>query len=162
HLENARILTLLGRSDLPVFREYFAVNARPTPNWLGHLILAGLMTVFSPFVAEKILVSCYIVATPFAVRYAGGVAVLRFSLLYTCLLHYGFYNFCLSIPLFFCCIGWWRSPAARPPAPLALILILLYGCHVVSWGLALVALALFRPRAIGRLALAALPSAALA
>src|SRR5437899_4195899 len=115
HLENANILLLLHRTDLPAFREYYAINPKPTPNWLGHLALAGLILMSSPLLAEKILLTGYILALPLAVRYAframrpesAALAVLSFPFLYNCLLHYGFYNFCLSIALFFVAIGYW-------------------------------------------------------
>ena len=70
---------------------------------------------------------------------------MSFPFLYNCLLHYGFYNFCLSIVFFFVAIGYWlhkdRRGGWRDTVMLGLILLLLYGCHVVSWGLALLALA---------------------
>ena len=174
HLENANILLLLQRTDLPVFREYYAINRKPTPNWLGHLILAGLILISNPLLAEKILLTGYILALPLAVRYAfravrpesASLAALSFPFLYNCLLHYGFYNFCLSIALFFVAIGYWRGRHApivwRDTAALAMILLALYGCHVVSWGLALLALVIFSPRAAGWLAVAAAPSVGLA
>src|SRR5947207_340100 len=70
HLENANILLLLRRPELPVFRDYFAVNRGPTPNWLGHVALAGLIRISSPLPAEKILLTLYILTLPLAVRYA--------------------------------------------------------------------------------------------
>jgi len=174
HLENANILLLMGRPDLPVFREYFAINRQPTPNWLGHLALAMLIRVSNPFAAEKLLVTAYILGLPLAAAYAfralrpdsAPLAVLAFPFLSNCLLHYGFYNFCLSMVLFFVVLGYWLRRRAgagwRATAALAALLVLLYGCHVVSWGLALAALAIFAPRSPGRLATAAAPSLALA
>src|ERR1043165_8738053 len=70
HVENANILLLLRRPDLPVFREYFAVNLHPTPNWLGHAAIAGLIAVAGPVGAEKLLIGIYIVTVPLAVLYA--------------------------------------------------------------------------------------------
>src|SRR5437667_8834814 len=152
HLENANILLLLDRPDLPVFKEYFAINRKPTPNWLGHLALAGLILISSPLLADKILLTGYVLALPLAVRYAfraarpesAPLAVLSFPFLYNCLLHYGFYNFCLSIVLFFVVIGYWLGRKThigwRDTAALGIILLALYGSHVVSWGLALLAL----------------------
>src|SRR5262249_8505743 len=61
-------------------------------------------------------------------------------------------------------IGYWRRRESynwRATVPLAAILMLLYGCHVVSWALALLALAIIAPRSIGWLTAAALPSSAL-
>jgi hypothetical protein len=174
HLENANILLLLPRAGLPVFGDYLVLNRQPTPNWLGHLALTALIRAFGPFAAEKILVTAYIVGLPLAVAYAfaalrrgsAPLAVLSFPFLYNCLLHYGFYNFCLSVALFFVALGYWlrRKDRSgwRETAGLAAILLLLYGCHVVSWALALAALAIFAPRAASRLALATIPSAALA
>jgi hypothetical protein len=172
HVENANILLLLGRPDLPVFRDYFARNPKLAPNWLGHFALAGLILITSPRVAEKILLTGYIFALPLAVRYAfrsarpesAPLAVLSFPFLFNCLLHYGFYNFNLSIALFFAAIGYWQGRSARAgwreSAVLAMILLAIYACHGVSWGLALVALAILSPRSTGWLALATAPSIA--
>src|SRR6185436_12721844 len=70
HLENANILLLLQRGDPPIFREYFSINTAPTPNWLGHAVLAGLILIAGPMIAEKLMLTLYIVALPLAVRYA--------------------------------------------------------------------------------------------
>ena len=81
------------------FAEYYTINHKPAPNWLGHLALAGLILISNPLLAEKILLTGYILALPLAVRYAfrairsesATLAVLSFPFLYNCLLHYGFY-----------------------------------------------------------------------
>ncbi|HTM50165.1 MAG TPA: hypothetical protein VL285_15845 [Bryobacteraceae bacterium] len=174
HLENSNILLLLLRGGAPAFSQYFSINTAPTPNWLGHAALAGLMLLAGPLIAEKLLLTVYIVALPLAVRYAfraarpeaGPLAVLSFPFLYNCLLHYGFYNFCLSIALFFVALGYRRGRKGdsgwKETAALAAILAVLYGCHVVSWALALLAMVILRPRQAVPLALAAAPSAGMA
>src|SRR5260370_213184 len=70
YLDTPTFLPLLPQPELPVFRESYAINHNPTPNWLGHLALAGLILISNPLVAEKILLSVYILALPLAVRYA--------------------------------------------------------------------------------------------
>jgi hypothetical protein len=168
HVENAAILLRLLHGSPAIFGEFFAVNTAPTPNWLGHAVLAALMAVFGPAAAEKILVSVCLAGLPLAARYAlsglrkdaGPLAVLAFPLAFNCLLHYGFYNFCLGLPLFFVVLGMWLRGARLPVT--ALMLVLLYGCHVVAWGIALLAMAVYRGRAVVRLALVAAPSIVLA
>src|SRR6478672_1600454 len=58
HLENAVILR--DYRDRPVLQEFYEPNLSPDPNWLGHLILAGLMTVLPLLVAEKVLLTGYL------------------------------------------------------------------------------------------------------
>jgi hypothetical protein len=168
HVENAAILLHLARGDAPVFHDYFMLGQWSSPNWLGHLLLAGLMAIAGPLAAEKMLLTAYLIGLPLAVRAAmralrpesAPLAVLSVPLLYHCLLHYGFYNFCLSLVLFFVVLAYGLRGGRTPG--LAALLLLLYGCHIISWGLALVALAVLAPRAIARLALASLPSVAAA
>jgi len=73
------------------------------------------MYFLTPLVAEKMLVSLYMVLFPLAVRYAVRsirpkampLAFLALPLVYNYLFAQGFYNFCLSIAVFFFIIGYW-------------------------------------------------------
>src|SRR5215510_1598650 len=70
HLNNANVIRNYYRDNFVVFREYFQLAHRFGVNWLTHLALAGLMSVFPVLVAEKILLSGYVLLFMVAVRYA--------------------------------------------------------------------------------------------
>jgi hypothetical protein len=144
HLASADVMRKIGDPAHSVFRQYYFVSNKPIPNLIGHLALAGLMSFFSPLVAEKVLVSLYIVLFPLAVRYAlrsirpraAPLAFLAFPMVYSYLFAQGFYNFCLSIAVFFFVVGYWirhrdRLNVWRGAALMGLGL-LLYSCHLFS------------------------------
>lgn len=149
HLDNAAILRFYSRPDLTVFREYFTVNHRLSPNWVAHLVLAALTGVANPAAAEKILLTAYILLVAFAFRYvlravhhdAEPLAVLCFPLLGHCLLQYGFYGFCLSIGIYFLALGYWlrhrESFGLHEIPAFTALSLLLYFSHLVSWALLL-------------------------
>jgi len=65
---------------------------------------------------------------------------------YNYLLHMGFYNFALSFSVFLFTLGyWWRNRESMSLARIGLLyvlLILIYFCHIVSYGLILIALSI--------------------
>jgi hypothetical protein len=144
HLENAAILRDFGRPDRAFLHTFYTLNTRPEPNWLSHLVLAGLMLVFPPLVAEKVLLSAYLILLPLAVRYAaralrpdaGFLGILAMPFAYNVFLHKGFYNFCFSLVVFFVVLGYWlRHRGAFTPKRTViflLLVLLLYFCHIVS------------------------------
>lgn len=154
HLENASVLLHYGNPALP-FQEFYALNFASPTNWLGHIVLALLMTVAPPTLAEKLFLSAYVILFPLAVRYALGgmqvkgatrLAILTFPVIYTFVLYKGFYNFCASLPLYFFLLGYWlRNRDALTPAAilaLAALSFLLYAAHVVAWVMGALALGL--------------------
>ena len=109
HLNNANVILKYFRSEYPVFREYYVLNTSVWSNWLGHGILAGLMSLFPLLVAEKVFVSGYVITFPLTVRYAlrgirpeaGVLSFLSFPLIYNYTFQYGFLEFLLQSPSFF-------------------------------------------------------------
>ena len=59
HVDNARILKGLLSSSKG-YEAYFEIRAEPIPNWTSHLLLAGMLYVAPALIAEKLLVSLYI------------------------------------------------------------------------------------------------------
>jgi len=117
HLYNAQILKEYNNSDYK-FSEYYDLNLKIFPNWFSHAFLAGLMYVFPPLIAEKLLISIYIILFPLSLFYLinavnkgnTSFGILGFLFIYNYLFHMGFYNFALSIPLFFFVLGyWWKN-----------------------------------------------------
>ncbi|HKI32962.1 MAG TPA: hypothetical protein VKA46_14010 [Gemmataceae bacterium] len=144
HLENAVILRDYGRPDRPLLRTFYTLSSDFDPNWFGHLALAGLMSLFPPLIAEKVLLTGYLVLLPLAARYAlngvragaGWLAVLTFPFAQHFLYHMGFHNFCYSLAVFFFVAGYWLRHAdhvgVRQTLALAALVVLLYFCHLVA------------------------------
>jgi len=149
HLENAVILRDYHRTDRPLLRTFYTLSSDFDPNWFGHLVLSGLMGFFAPLIAEKVLLTGYLVLLPLAARYAldgmrpgaGWLGVLTFPFAQHFLYHMGFHNFCYSLAVFFLVVGYWLRHAdhfgLRQTLVLAVLLVLLYFCHLVAVVMAL-------------------------
>jgi len=137
------------------YNHFYDLNDDPVPNWFSHLIMAFLMLFLPPLIAEKMLLTIYIVLFVASILYflkSVGKEKMFFSLLafpfiYNYLLHMGFYNFAFSFPLMFLTIGYWWKRRDRwldwkLLVGLNLLLILLYFCHMVSQLLAIIAILL--------------------
>jgi hypothetical protein len=144
HLENATILREYSWPDREIFRTYYTIDTNPNPNWAGHLILVGLMAVMPPLVAEKVLLTGYLILVPVCMRYAlnavrpggGALALLAFPLTPNLFFHMGFYNFCYSLALFFLVVGYWLRHREhfgwRETTILSALGLVLYFCHLAS------------------------------
>lgn len=149
HLENAVILRDYHRPDRALLRTFYTLSGDFDPNWFGHLALAGLMTFFPPRIAEKVLLTGYLILLPLGARYAlngvrpgsGWLAVLTFPFLQNFLFHMGFHNFCYSLAVLFFVVGYWLRHAdhfgVRQTLTLAALVLLLYFCHLVAVVMAL-------------------------
>ncbi|WP_013324073.1 hypothetical protein [Gloeothece verrucosa] len=152
HLEIAKIIREYHLASNSKFREYYLINSTLSPNWFIYLILLGLMNFFPPLLAEKILLSGYVILFPISLRYAlSGISkksvflsFLAFPLIYNWALHKGFYNFSYSLPIFFFVLGYWLKYQNRFTPPKILILtlgiVLLYFAHLFSLVMAFIAL----------------------
>lgn len=153
HLYNAWILRHMADAAHYPAVSYFEIVRQPLPNWLTHLLLAGLMWLVPPLVAEKLLISGYVLLLMGGLWYVAGavdpdrrwLAFIGFLFVFSGPMQGGFYNFCYSIGLFLIVVGyWWRrrdtfdlGAAVR----LNLLLALCYFAHLVSTVAALVAIA---------------------
>lgn len=164
HTYNSWVIRQHGNTaEFPLFGEQYVLDWRPLPNWLSHAVLALLMLVFDPRIAEKILVSGYVVLLPVAARYAAGsvdperkwLGSLAFPLLYNQLFQLGFYNFSYSLALWLFAIGYWWRRRANPNLGFAvrinLLLLVCWFCHIVSLALALFAIGILWLAALWRL-----------
>jgi hypothetical protein len=144
HLTIARVLRDYDRPEYPVLREVFEKNGEAVPNRFIYFVLADVLRFVSVPVAEKILLSAYVILLPLAVRYAvagvspgnASLAVLALPFTFNFLLTMGFYNFSLSLVAFFFALGWWLRHRDRfgPLAALvfAALSIWVYFCHAVT------------------------------
>jgi hypothetical protein len=152
HLDNAVVLRDYFRLDRPILRDYYVLNPTPNPNWLGHVVLALLASVLPVIVAEKIVLTACVVLLPLSVRYAligidreaRHLAILSFPFVYSALLHFGFYNFHLSVPLAIFAVGFWIRRrgilSVRDAIGLGLLLGLVYFGNLISFAIAILAM----------------------
>lgn len=142
HLEGAHLLLRYHQPAEAALRQWFVLALPLAPNWLDHVVLAGLSLLMPPVAAEKALVASFLVGLPLAARRAfaavrpdaGFLAVLTFPFTGTWLLHMGFYNFCLGLPVLFLALAsWLRDRVATTGALLRLMgwTTLLYFTHPV-------------------------------
>ncbi|QQR87638.1 MAG: hypothetical protein IPJ76_05265 [Flavobacteriales bacterium] len=109
HLYNARILLELWGDDALGYGRFFTLNTDFSPNWTGNLLLAGLLKLFPAVVAEKVLVSAYVLLLAFGFKQAvralsagtPWLSSLVFVSVFNYHLLYGFFNFCLGLALLF-------------------------------------------------------------
>lgn len=163
HLYNAWLWKAMLLQPGHPAHQVLALNPNPEPNYLSHLLLASLLSLGPPWLAEKLLLVLYIVGLPLALRYAlrsagqagaGWLAILGFPFVYSVVLVWGFYNFCLSLVLLLLASGYWQRHTGRwrptTVAGLAGLLTLLYSAHPMTYlvsGLLLGLLAVITNRA---------------
>ena len=145
HIYNAYVLKDYHKHENYKLREVFKLNLTLFPNWTSHALMALLMYVFPPLVCEKILLSLCIALLPLSLFYfldavdKGKIlfGLLGFIYAYNYPLHMGFYNFALSIPIFFFTLGyWWKHKDEMSSSNIAVLYILLLGtyfCHFQSY-----------------------------
>ena len=153
HVYNSQILTEYNNPEYQ-FRDYYEINWYPFPNWLSHFSLAVLMFVFPPLIAEKIFLSLYVILFPLAIHYFLNavrrgrypLVILSFTFIYNYLFLMGFYNFAVSVPLFFLALGyWWKHKDEMDKARiilLNLLIIITYFAHLISYAFILFSIAL--------------------
>ena len=145
HLYNAIVLGDYLRSDRAAFRDFFVPNFRLVPNWIAPALLTGLTRFLPPLVAEKTLLSIYLVLFPVLARYALSsigrrvewLALLILPVTANFYLHEGLYNYCFSLAFFFVVVGYWlrhgRHLTARQALCFSLLTGLLYFSHLIGF-----------------------------
>ena len=153
HVYNSQILTEYNNPDYQ-FRDYYEINWYPFPNWLSHFSLAVLMLVFPALIAEKIFLSLYVILFPLAIYYflnavqrgRHALVILSFTFVYNYLFLMGFYNFAVSVPLFFLALGyWWKHKDEMNRNRiilLNLLIVITYFAHLISYAFILFSIAL--------------------
>jgi hypothetical protein len=128
-----------------LLREHYAVDLSPVPNMLTTLLLAGLLTVVGPDVAEKVLVGGFVVLLVAALRYAlrgvdrraGWLAAAALPLAGSQLVAYGFYNFCWGTALALVAVGLGLRRRSgwdvRGAVLLGVVLALTWSAHLLPW-----------------------------
>src|SRR5205823_1254621 len=107
HVSNASILLDYHRPGTR-YAEFYELRLEPIPNWTSHVLLAGLLLVATPRVAEGLLATFLVAAFALGFRYylrAFGPGVgrhwpLGLLMAYNRCLLMGFYNYYLAMALF--------------------------------------------------------------
>jgi len=114
------VISLLRLPGSALLQQYYLPNYGLQPNWLTQVLFAGLIQLVSPQLAEKLVLSGYLVLLPLAFRYAlprttrGRWASLAiFPFLHSYPFHMGFWNFSYSVVLFFVVVGYWHRTRGR-------------------------------------------------
>ncbi len=147
HVYNGLVLTEYAKHENHKLRDAWQLNITVFPNWLSHILLALLLYVFPPVIAEKVFLTLAIGMIPIAFFYFVDAvhkrgftfAWLGFPFAYNYLLYMGFYNFTLSISFFFFSFGfWWKHKEEMQVKHLTVLYVLLlltYLSHIASYGL---------------------------
>ena len=133
HLYNANLLKILLLDHGSVLHDFYKINNYPLPNWLGHALLAMFLTVFKPFMAEKILLLLYLVLLPLAFRYlvgnfkTGNILISYLIFPFTCNFPFllGFYNQSIAMVLLLFSTGYWMKHQSGLTIKSGLIMALL-------------------------------------
>ncbi len=153
HVYNAQILVQSFNPQSPS-RSVYSISWKPIPNWMGHLVLAGLLTQLPAWIADRSMTSMTLVGLAAATlwlrwRVCGSKGLVLAALLSALLAMnmawlLGFTSFLLGSCLFPITLGvWWQGRyqlSSGRIAALALLLCLGYFCHLVSLGLTVVGL----------------------
>jgi hypothetical protein len=141
HLATARVLLDYRDAAHPIYRHFYWIDAFPSPNLATEGLLTGLVAVFRPEVAEKLLAAGYLVLLPLSLRYvllragtdapdgdAAGtdatgaepsgrkavwLAYAGFPLANGFLFASGFSNYCYGVVVFVLAAGWVLRPRRR-------------------------------------------------
>jgi hypothetical protein len=141
------VTAILRQYDLPgagLLRQYYLPNREALPNWLIFFLMGRVLGFVAVPVAEKIVLTAYVLLLPLSARYAlravdprsGFLALLAFPFVYNYLFNMGFFNFCWSLAAFLFATGYWLQHAERMgpgrTAVLALLVLWVYFCHPVT------------------------------
>jgi len=144
HQALSSILRQYGSPQGGLLRQYYRINQEALPNWFIFFLMSKALAWVSVPVAEKIVLSAYVLLLPLSARQAlraieprsAFLAVLAFPFVYNFLFHMGFFNFCWSLPAFLFTVGYWlRRPEKMGLlrlAGLALLILWVYFCHPVT------------------------------
>ena len=155
HIYNSYVVKEYHNHENYRLREVYELNATVFPNWTSHALLLLLLYVFPPLVCEKIVLTLCISLLPLSLFYFLNrvekknivFGLLGFVFAYNYLLHMGFYNFVLSMSLFFFTMGyWWRVKDKLRLTNIIVIYILslvTYLTHYHSYALLIMSLTFF-------------------
>ncbi|GAA4460288.1 hypothetical protein GCM10023093_02670 [Nemorincola caseinilytica] len=145
HVSNAAIMSDMWASGESIYHRFYTFNYASDPNWLTELLLVALQYAFSNVVAEKVLLTIYVL-----MMMTGAIRLLRqmgnnaplWPLAFLMLIFHnavpqGFYNFSFSIAFYMLLMAAWLSYLERRRWQGAVVyfvyLLLTYFSHPVSF-----------------------------
>jgi len=155
HIYNSYILKQWSEPESSNFHQVYELNLTLFPNWANYAFFYLALHFLPPLLAEKIFVSACVLLFPLSFYYLLSAiekerqvyAWLGFLYSYNYLLHMGFYNFTLAVPLSLIGIGyWWRNRThfgLFQSAMLNVLLILTYFSHFAPFVLLLFTISFF-------------------
>src|SRR5262245_35176127 len=148
HLHNSAVMLDALTGGAPVFQQYYQVQPNLGGNVVSQVLLMGLQSVAPSWVADKVILSLYVVLLALGFWYATGsvrsdpgwLAFLIFPFIYNAWIHMGLYNFCMGMALFLFVMGYFLRHrghfGGRKTAYLTLLFLLLYSAHITAFGAA--------------------------
>jgi len=152
HIYNSFILKHYNDPDY-AFNQFYDIRKSPVPNWASHIFITFFMYLVPPLIAEKLLLTGYIILMATGMLYLLNavdgrrkpLVFIGFPFIYNYILLMGFYNFSLGVGMFMFVLGyWWKNFDtfnARNMVILGLLLVMLYFCHLVPLSLAMLFIA---------------------
>lgn len=149
HLYNSNLINQMFFQTKGLAITYFQFNPELVPNLTGHVLLCVFNYFLPAYLAEKLVLISYIILLPCCFRLlvrqvkpeSPFAAYLIFPFIYSYFLYEGFFNFCLSLPLYFYTLFYWfkvrEKVQFKNGAVLFVLLTLLYFSHLLTFLLAL-------------------------
>ena len=146
HVYNSKILLdYLCGENTDFYSRFYQISFSFFPNWFTHASLLLFQIFLTPVLAEKVLVSIYVIMFPvsflFLVKQFSSrisfLSLLIFPFVFHFVFYYGFYNFCFSIAFAFLFIGFWKRNRDKKIGLQLVCLLplsfLAYLTHIFSW-----------------------------
>ena len=142
HLHNANLIYNMVLGDSSFLANFYQITKELLPNWSGHFILSSLNSFLPGWLAEKTLVTLYLVFLPLSFRWFIKsispenylLSYFIFPFCYSFTFFLGFYNFSLALILLFLLLAFWiKVQKTLKPVNIILLFILfttLYFSHV--------------------------------
>jgi hypothetical protein len=148
HLYNTVVLSSYHTTQL--YQRFYNVVPNAAGNVFTEILLVGALKFLSPLVAERLLLTAYVVLLPLSVMYLlrsmGQRRLLwtlaAFLFVPNWFLHSGFWNFCFGAPLALFALGFYLKHRHRWTGSaylsFGLLGLAVYAAHIVSWGVVVI------------------------
>jgi hypothetical protein len=145
HLHNAAVVASYNRE--PIYQKYYHCRLTPAGHILTEVLMILLLKAVAPLLAEKLILTLYVVLLPLSLRYflagftryANQFCLFGFLFVPNFFLYMGFFNFYASISLMLFGLGYclrhrqqWHI---RSAAGFAALSALTYAAHLLSWAI---------------------------
>lgn len=144
HIYNSGILAQFWWGDAAYYDKFYYVNAQADPNWTSHILLSVLSMVFSGSIADKLVITLCVLLFTTGFRYMvlsfgngqKGMALWGLILVWQMAMFMGFYNYMMSMGMFFFIGGYWLryylTITWKQAAILSIISIGLFFSHLMG------------------------------